>query len=176
MNRHLVITVVGADRPGLVELLAQTLVAFDGNWLESRMADLAGRFAGMVEVSVPEANVEALVAALGKLETEGLKVTVDVGVSKQQPGDFHNVQLELIGQDRVGIIREISAALARHGVSIVQLHTQTESASWSGEVLFRAWSELRVPRDVAMDELQQSLELLADELMVDISLEDAVGD
>lgn len=172
MNKYLVITVIGADRPGLVEMLARTLVAHNANWLESRMANLAGRFAGMVEADVPQSNVDRLMAALQKLGDEGLKVVVDTGLSEQRGGDFHIAQLELIGQDRVGIVQEISSALARHGVSIEKLRTETESASWSGEALFRAWAELRVPSDLDMDELQQDLERLADELMVDIILED----
>ena len=172
MNKYLVITVIGADRPGLVELLARTLVAHDANWLESRMANLAGRFAGMVEADVPEASFDKLVAALEKLKAEGLKVMVDTGVAEQDAGVFHHVQLELVGQDRVGIVQEIAAALARHGVSIDELQTDSESASWSGEALFRARADLRVPRDLDMDELQRGLEVLADELMVDINLKD----
>jgi glycine cleavage system regulatory protein len=171
MNKYLVVTVIGADRPGLVELLARTLVAHDANWLESRMANLAGRFAGMVEADVPEANFERLVGALEKLQTEGLKVMVDSGLAEPTAGSFREVQLELIGQDRVGIVQEISSALARHGVSIEKLHTESESASMSGETLFRAWADLRVPNDLDMEALQQGLEVLADELMVDINLD-----
>ena len=170
MNKYLVITVIGADRPGLVELLARTLVAHHANWLESRMANLAGRFAGMVEADVPEASFEPLVEALEKLQADGLKVMVDSGLVEPAANSFREVQLELIGQDRVGIVQEISSALARHGVSIEKLHTQSESASMSGETLFRARAELRVPNDLDMAALQQSLELLADELMVDIDL------
>ena len=172
MNKYLVITMIGADRPGLVELLARTLVAHDANWLESRMANLAGRFAGMVEANVPESNVDLLVDALQRLEKEGLKGVVDTGLPEQESKDTHHVQLELIGQDRVGIVQEISSALAHQGVSIQKLHTKTESASWSGEALFRAWADLLVPRDLEMDQLQQSLERIADELMVEIKLED----
>ncbi len=172
MNKSVVITVVGADRPGLVELLANTLVEHDANWLESRMADLAGRFAGIVEASVADARLDQLIGALDKLEAQGLKVTVDVGESAHDTGEFHTMHLELIGQDRVGIVREIAAALAKNGVSIEQLQTETESASWSGEALFRARAELRVPRHLAMEALQQDLEVIADELMVDINLED----
>ena len=172
MNKYLVITVIGADRPGLVELLARTLVAHNANWLESRMANLAGRFAGMVEANVPESNADRLVDALQRLESEGLKVVVDTGSSELESENFRSAQLELIGQDRVGIVQEISSALARHGVSIEKLHTQTESASWSGEDLFRASVDLRVPHDLEMDQLQQSLERLADELMVEINIED----
>ncbi|MCB1871732.1 MAG: glycine cleavage system protein R [Chromatiaceae bacterium] len=171
MNKYLIITVIGADRPGLVELLARTLVAHNANWLESRMANLAGRFAGMVEADVPEANFEPLVEALEKLQADGLKVMVDGGLAEPAEDSFREAQLELVGQDRVGIVQEISSALARHGVSIEKLHTQSESASMSGETLFRARAELRVPNDLDMEALQQSLELLADELMVDIDLQ-----
>ena len=170
MNKYMVITVIGADRPGLVELLARTLVAHNANWLESRMANLAGRFAGMVEADVPEENFDRLVAALERLQADGLNVMVDSGLSGQDAGGFREVQLELTGQDRVGIVQEISSALARQGVSIEKLHTETESASWSGEALFRAWADLRVPDDLDMEALQQGLEVLADELMVDIDL------
>ena len=166
MNKYLIITVIGADRPGLVELLARTLVAHNANWLESRMANLAGRFAGMVEADVPEANFEPLVEALEKLQADGLKVMVDGGLAEPAEDSFREAQL-----DRVGIVQEISSALARHGVSIEKLHTQSESASMSGETLFRARAELRVPNDLDMEALQQSLELLADELMVDIDLQ-----
>jgi len=170
MNKYLVITVIGADRPGLVELLARTLVAHNANWLESRMANLAGRFAGMVEADVPEANFELLTQALEKLQAEGLSVMVDSGLAEPDANGFREVQLELIGQDRVGIVQEISTALAEHSVSIEKLHTETESASMSGEILFRAWADLRVPNDLDMELLQQGLEVLADELMVDIDL------
>ena len=172
MNKYLVITVIGADRPGLVELLARTLAAYDANWLESRMAKLAGRFAGMVEVDVPETNFGRLIATLEELKAEGLNVMVDTGLTEQAGDNYHHVHLELVGQDRVGIVREISAALARHGVNIEKLHTESVSASMSGETLFRAWADLHVPNDIDKDELQQSLEVLADELMVDINLAD----
>ena len=93
------------------------------------------------------------------------------GLAEPAEDSFREAQLELVGQDRVGIVQEISSALARHGVSIEKLHTQSESASMSGETLFRARAELRVPNDLDMEALQQSLELLADELMVDIDLQ-----
>jgi glycine cleavage system regulatory protein len=52
-NASLVLTVIGADRPGLVETLAQTIAEHGASWLESRMAHLAGHFVGLLRVSVP---------------------------------------------------------------------------------------------------------------------------
>ena len=56
----LVLTLIGADRPGLVESLAKRVAAHRGNWVESRMAHLAGQFAGILRVEVPAANVRSL--------------------------------------------------------------------------------------------------------------------
>jgi hypothetical protein len=37
----------GKDRPGLVEAPSEALAAHHGNWLESRIAGLGGRFAAI---------------------------------------------------------------------------------------------------------------------------------
>ena len=63
MPTSLVLTVLGEDRPGLVEALSHIIAAHEGNWLESRMAHLAGQFAGILRASVPEGNAAALLTA-----------------------------------------------------------------------------------------------------------------
>ena len=60
MNTSLVITVIGADRPGIVRMLADRGRAFDANWAESRMASLAGQFAGIIRWEVPAGKAEAM--------------------------------------------------------------------------------------------------------------------
>jgi glycine cleavage system regulatory protein len=77
----------------------------------------------------------------------------------------------LVGQDRPGIVREISSALAALGVNVQDLRTVVESAPMSGETLFRAEAELAPPEDVPLESIRSALENLADELMVDIQLE-----
>ncbi len=172
MQTSLVLTVIGPDRPGLVERLAQTVAAHGGNWLESQMAQLAGQFAGILRVAVPAAQVEALDAALRALEVEGLRLTLVHSAAEAAAPAPRRLALELVGQDRPGIVREIAAALARCGVSIDALHTRVSSASMSGEQLFEAQAQLRVPAALAVEELKALLEGLANEMMVDISLDD----
>ena len=77
----LVMTLIGADRPGLVRSVAATVTEHGANWLESRMARLAGQFAGILRVDVPENRADGLVQALQQLDRQGLKVIVqkDVG-------------------------------------------------------------------------------------------------
>ena len=84
-----------------------------------------------------------------------------------------SLAITVVGHDRPGIVRDISAVLARHGVSIEVLETECESASMSGEPLFRARAELGVPAALSLELLRGDLEALANELMVDLALNEA---
>ncbi|MCA1851880.1 MAG: ACT domain protein, partial [Beggiatoa sp.] len=163
---------MGTDRPGLIEALSKALAAHHGNWLESRIAGLGGRFAGILVAGVPETEARALKEALAALESEGLRITVEDSGPEPGTGESRTVKLELIGQDHPGIVREISEAIARRGVNIQEFSTECLSASWSGETLFKAYAELSVPRSLATAELRSLLEALANELMVDVTLDD----
>ncbi len=171
MPTSLVLTIVGPDRPGLVNLISDRAVVHGANWLESRMANLAGQFAGIVLLQIPDSKVEAFVKSLGEFETQGLRVTALRG-GGGGAGNMHRLHLELIGQDRPGIVRDISGALARRGVSIDELVTDCVSGSMSGESLFRARAQLRVPAGVETRELRRALEDLANDLMVDVTLDE----
>lgn len=169
-NRAFVLTVIGADRPGLVQALSETIALHGASWLDSRMAHLAGQFAGLLRVAVPEARADALADALRALEGRGLRVHVERAVGEPAPPDAPLLRLELVGLDRPGIVREISHALASRDVNVEELESRTSSAPMSGETLFHARIELRLPTGQSPEELREALEKLADELMADISL------
>lgn len=164
-----VLTAIGDDRAGLVNALADVVARHGGNWEQSEMAELAGKFAGIVMVTVPDARADELVAALGSLEGV-LDVHAHRGGSERPPSQ--RVALALMGTDRPGIVREVSAVLARHGVSIGQLATATREAPMAGGMLFEADAVLDVPAGVTATTLRAELEAVAGELMVDIDLED----
>jgi len=172
MARALVLTVIGEDRPGLVEELARLIGRFEGSWDESRMARLAGHFAGVVQIHLPDDQAAGLIEALPDLAAVGLQASVvDSDWSMASVDHRDSFRFELVGQDRPGIIREISHALAALGVSVQDLRTVVESAPMSGERLFRAQAELAPPADVPIQQIRDALEQLADELMVDVTLE-----
>ena len=173
MSVSLVLILIGEDKPGLVELLAQTVAAHEGNWLESRMSRMAGRFAGILRASVPEARADALTEALWALESQGLRVVVEGSTPEDRDKELRRVSLSLVGADRAGIIRDISRALASRRINVDDLQTECTSAPMSGEILFNARASLRIPIDVAIDELRDALEEIADDLMADITLGDA---
>ena len=177
----LILTVIGDDRPGLVGELAQVISAHQGNWLQSSMAQLAGKFAGIVEVSVDEAQADALRNALGQLV--GLKVTVESALPQKlcgavSPGGTaltgRRLKLALVGHDRIGIVREVSQVLAHHAVNVESLETHTSSAPMSAAVLFHAIAELTAAPDLDVAALTGELERISNDLMVDITLDETI--
>jgi glycine cleavage system regulatory protein len=166
----LVLTLIGPDRPGIVEAIAEPIARHGGNWLESRMAHLAGKFAGILRIEVAAAQEAALSAALRGLERDGLKLTIEASPSGQAPAGARVLELELMGLDRPGIVREISGALAEHGVNIEELVTDRTTAPMSGELLFRSRARVALPARADPERLRRRLEELAADLMVQVSL------
>ncbi len=170
MQHSLVMTVIGNDRPGLVESVASIVAEHGGNWLESRMSRLGGQFAGIVHVEVPADREQALAKALKALDARGLTVVVHVDPSQARDLSKTNI-LEIVGQDRPGIVRQISHVLAEAGVNVEELQTECASAAMSGETLFKARAVLHVPPSCDLGKLREALEKIAADLIVEISLE-----
>ena len=171
MQAPLVLTVVSTDRPGLVEKVAQAVASHGGNWLESRMCRLGGQFAGIVRILVPPDQRGALTGALEGLAAQGLEVAVYADDQSAVAVGVTLANLELVGQDRPGIVRQVAAALAAREVNVEDLATECSSAPMSGETLFKAQARLRLPDHCDVGALQADLERIAGDLLVEIKLE-----
>ncbi|WP_018935827.1 glycine cleavage system protein R [Thioalkalivibrio sp. ALJ24] len=172
MKTSVILTLIGPDRPGLVSKVATRAHDAGGNWLESRMAQLAGQFAGIVLLEADATTVEGLEAALRELESEGLQIHIQRGHDDTTAPARHPVILDVIGHDRPGIVQDLTAVLSRRDVGVENLDTAVEPASMTGEPMFRARARLGVPEGVDLHSLQDDLEALANELMVDLELRD----
>jgi glycine cleavage system regulatory protein len=168
----LVLTLIGPDQPGIVGSVSEVVAAHGGNWLESRMAHLAGKFAGVLCVEVAEDQAEALETALGRLDADGLRVIVERS-THVTPATHAAMRVELLGLDRPGLVHEISALLAAHQVNVEELATDRVTAAHSGDPMFRADIRVVLPDSVPVATLREGLERLAGDLMVEISLADA---
>ena len=168
MESCLIVTVIGEDEPGLVEALAETIAAHGGNWLESRLSHLAGKFAGVLRVGVPESETAALREALNGLALRGLTVVAEPGTTAVVR--FREVRMELVGSDHPGIVREISTVLARRRVNVEELDTGCFDAAMSGQTMFRAVATLQLPESVSVEQLREDLESVAQDVMVDVTL------
>ncbi len=168
MKNILIISVIGQDKPGLVEQLAAVIAQQQGNWLESSFSRLAGQFAGIVKVAVNDKGAALLVAlqALSGLDVRGV---LDAEHGDAAISGVQSVALSLVGHDRIGIVKDVSTILARFGVNVEKLETWLDSAPMSGETMFHAQALLTAPIDVDLANVHRDLEAIADDLMVEWS-------
>ncbi|MCK0114203.1 ACT domain-containing protein [Ornithinimicrobium sp. F0845] len=169
--RTLVVSVIADDRPGLVAELASTVAEHGGNWLESQMGRLGGKFAGAVLIELAEDRVEEVTAAVRALTDVGV-VDVSATGSDDAGEALESVGLLVIGQDQPGIVREVTRALADRGLSIQEFHTSTSDAPMSGDRLFEAVAVVGLPESIDLSDLRTALGEVSSQLSLDIQLDD----
>lgn len=168
----LILSVVGSDRPGLTQALAAAVLSAGGNWLESHLSRLGGLYVGSVLVEA--GDVEALRAAVQAVDAHGLEVRIAPAVDA--PGaDGEEVLFSLVGQDRLGIVHQVTALLSGLGVNIEAFSTRISAEPHSGAPLFHLEARLRLPAALTAQDVQAALEAISGEIMVDISLAPAKG-
>jgi methionyl-tRNA formyltransferase len=169
-NTSLVVTVMGPDRPGIVSLISDRAQRFGANWTASSLANLAGEFAGMVQFEVARESADALANALRDLESSGLRIVVARSDGATGAAGLRGLELQLVGEDRLGIVSNLTRILADSGISIEHIHTEIVGGQGTGKRTFKIGAHLLVPKALAADELRRKLEVLANEMMVDIAL------
>lgn len=173
MTTTLVLTVIGDDRAGLVKALADVIETGGGNWERSHLSELAGKFAGIVTVTVPEDRAEALRAALAPLDGLLAVAVHDTGAAAPdvEPREARQeLRIDLLGNDRPGIVGAVSGVLAKHDLSVAELQSSTRDAPMAGGRLFEAMALVTVPAGADLAALQEDLEELATEIMVDVAV------
>lgn len=171
MTTSIVFTFLGKDKPGLIENLSNTVANHNGNWQESRMSHLAGQFAGITRVTVPDSSNDQLSAALMDLNSDELTVTVQQAKAAQHEVAHNTVSLNLIGNDRPGIVKEVSSALAGRDLNIYTMETNLSSAPMSGDLMFEATAIIEKNDDLVLSDLIDQLEDISEELDIDIKLD-----
>lgn len=163
--KHLVITIIGKDRPGLVELLSDMVYQNNGNWLSSRLSKLAGQFAGILQIEIGKQHIKALRQTLEQIDELQIHIVEDKSQALLLPVLHH---LTVTVNDRPGIVKEVTAQLSQLGINIHKLKTHTQSAPNWGYPIFLAHFQLSLPAGIELSFVQQKLEMLADDLTVDI--------
>ncbi|WP_206520161.1 ACT domain-containing protein [Altererythrobacter sp. BO-6] len=170
---RIVLSVTGSDRPGLTSALSEAVLAAGGNWKEGHLSRLGGLYVGSVLVELEPANVAKLVNQVQAIDAAGLNVVINPAGTAPE-GDRPQLLFELVGQDRPGIIKQVSSILAGLGANIESLSSGEVSGAWSGEHLFRAEVKVTLPDGVAPEDAQAALEEISGEIMVDFTF--AAGD
>lgn len=169
MTVSVILTVVGSDRPGLTHKLAEAVHAAGGNWLESQLARLGGKYVGAVLVEIAEQDTARLESAVNAIDPGMLAVTV-IAAAADGSADGHPLALELVGADRPGIVRQVTTILAGLNVNIEDFDSAVDDGAWSGERIFRARASLTVPVDVDPDAVIAALEAISGDMMVDLTV------
>ncbi len=168
MSEQIVFTVIAQDKPGIVTTLANVVKQNSGNWLDSRMSQLAGEFAGIVHVEIELDKRKDLETALGNLSSEGIDITVRQAGSELSDSDYRMHEIEIFGNDRQGIVAEVSKLFSEKSINILEFDTSINEASMTGGMFFHADAVIAVAKDTNLDDLQDKLHSLADELSLDI--------
>lgn len=166
--KSFIITIVGKDRPGLIDAVAQVVYQHSGNWLASNFSHMAGHFAGFAEIHVPEQNEAELKTKLEQIPD--LQITVHPGDTPEKP-ELNAAVIEILGNDKPGIVQELTSVLNQFNLNISQFDSSCGSAPNWGSALFKAKAHIEIPQDFDVDELREALEQVANDLMVDIDLE-----
>ena len=177
MRKHLVMTLTGHDRVGIVEDVTKLLLGYDGNVEASRMSRLGGEFAMLMLLSVPAAKFEALSQGVLSLKDEGYAVTTRPtkrGYSAKYAG-WLPYQIHVSGADHEGIIHHITHHLAQRGINIETMDTGMTYAPMSGTPLFTMTAIVVVPADLPYHNWRDELEAIGDSLNVDTEVSPYTG-
>ena len=172
MDRAVILTVVGSDRPGLTRAIAEAVYAAGGNWLESHLSRLGGKYVGSVLVELPEERLDELEAAVRGIDALGIKVDI-IAAAEAEEQSGQSLAIEIVGQDRPGIVREVTSVLAGLAVNIADFSSKIEGSAWSGAPLFRAKVQMVLPADLSTEKVREALEAISSEIIVDFDREPA---
>ena len=168
MSTQLILTVMADDQPGIVKKLSECVASQNGNWLESRMTRMAGKFAGIIRIECQDDKLKPLHTQLDKLISSGIRVTVDYSEIGEKPAATEQINFTVTANDRTGIVREVSNVLAMLGVNMENLETLVESAPMFSGLVFKAEIAATLPASVEIQAVIDALEQLSDDLIVDI--------
>ncbi len=170
MFSHLLVSVISDDKPGVVEAIAETISDEGGNWLESRLSQLSGKFAGVIRLSIAPEKTQALETKLLQLDQKGIWVRCEQVESAAKNDSVNaSAKIHVLGPDRPGIVKELSTALVTRQINLAALETSLSSMPYSGDPLFEATGQLEIPPGADLSGLHDTLDDIADALALDIS-------
>lgn len=166
---YFILTFIGDDQPGFVQSIAEVISDWEGNWLESRMSQLEGKFAGLARIGVGGENVAQLKLALFNLSEDKFTLSIE-DVTESVTGKLQQYQLNILGHDRPGIVHEVTSTLARHHINMLEMTSNIIAAAMTGIPMFSADVTVEVNNQADIEVIENQLSDIANELGLDIML------
>lgn len=172
MKQHLVFSLLGPDRTGLVDRVTEVLGSSGANLEDSRMAVLGGEFSMMFLCSVEPGQAEKLIGDVRHAATElGLLMLHKQTTTRQNQAGTLALQVAVRGADHEGIVHDLVHHLVEQGVSVDALESQLVNAPYSGVPLFEMQMRISAPASLSLSGLRKRLQAVGDDLNVDVEVE-----
>ena len=165
MLRQLIVTFIGDDEVGLIKNLSSVVAEHKGNWLASNMSELAGQFAGILQISVDDEYYRDLCEALSLIP--GL--TVSFAEGKNQTIWHKAPCLVIQDDDRRGIINDVARVLTSHNVELKAISTHCKDLWQSDRNTFYAKLKLGLPEQLDLKSFNHDLLQISSTLQVEMT-------
>jgi glycine cleavage system regulatory protein len=169
--RYFILTFIGDDEPGFVRSIAEVIANGEGNWLKSRMSQLDGKFAGLARISVQEDKLASLKEALVTFSENKFALNIE-DVEKSATAELNKYRLSILGNDRPGIVHEVTATLASHQINLLEMSSNVSPAAMTGAPMFSCDAIVEVATELDISAVDSQLTEIADELGVDIQFDE----
>lgn len=171
MTTKLVISALGADRPGIVDELSNIIYNHDLNIEDSRMTVLGGEFAILLLVSGKLTSLDALQSELTEIE-QALQMSLLVKPTTKSDITDNAIpySVKVAALDYPGIVSNITNFFSSRHINIVNLETESYSAPHTGSPMFALDMTIGVPADTNIAQLRETFMDACDELNLDAEL------
>ncbi len=166
MTQWYMLTFVGKDRAGIVANVTRALFEGGCNLGEASMARLGGNFTIMLMVQ-SSGSLEKLKDMMAPIaEKQGLRLHVDAIEGELHHHEEPDVRISVYGADRVGVVADVTGALAEAGLNILNL--ETDVGGTSAAPIYIVYLDGIAGKGV--EKLEQALETLRKEKKLDANL------
>lgn len=174
MNHSLVITAIGADRPGIVNELTEVLLNASLNVEDSRMSVLGGEFVVMLLVTGNEDSINSINQEKDNLANKlNLNLLIKPTTLRNSDGNHIRYKVTVEGADNPGIVHKLARYLSQHSINIVNMLTESTHAPHTGTPMFTVKMLIDIPTEHDIAQLETDFTALCDELSMDADFKPA---
>ncbi len=174
MSTRFIMTAFGKDRVGIVADVTRLLYENDCNLEDTTMNMLSDEFTLSLLFSCQLDDIEERLAQeCRRLELEkGVSAFVRMLPEQQEKisKSYKTCTLHIECVDQAGIVYKTSQFPANNKLNIIHLNSITMASPESGANIYSMEIHIQIPDEIALDQVEEDLNVMADEMQVDITM------
>lgn len=172
LENFLVVSAIGADKPGIVNKLSMVVLDHNCNIIDSRMTVLGGEFAIILMVSGNWDAIARLEQLLPKTAEElGLTIISKRTEARDTQKNLLPYLVEVVSMDHPGIVYNVADFFSSRNINIEDLTTGSYAAAHTGTPMFSMHMTISVPAEQHIGQLREQFSEFCDELNLDAVME-----